>query len=146
MAFLRVLPGAGESTEFPGHPDTLVEYNTHALAKLTIPMSGSAKIKLPIYDFLETVSIVFNPVRGADRTGFRETVYRVAFAFVVWDDACDIRFSEDDRGIFLRRNGHILINPRQFETPPLRSLLPASFMVADPPEEELRKAGWPPIS
>lgn len=33
-------------------------------------------------------------------------------------------------------------NPRQFETPSLRSLLPVSFATADPPEDNLQKVGW----
>jgi hypothetical protein len=145
-AFLSKLPGAGQSSEFPEHRDELVEYHGHALAKIHVPMSGGAKMNLPLYGFLETLCLVFNPVRGSDQTGFRETVYRVAFAFAGWDDACDIRFSQDDRGIFVRRGGHLLVNPRQFDTPSLRSLLPASFATADPPEEDLQKAGWPPVA
>ncbi len=146
MAFLRTLSGAGESSQFPEHRDSLVEYDGHALAKLYIPTSGSAKSSLPLYGFLETLCLVFNPVRGSDRTRFREAVYRVAFAFAAWDDACDIQFSEDDRGIFVRRGGHLLVNPRQFETPSLHGLLPGSFATADPPEENLQKAGWPPVA
>ena len=146
MAFLRTLPGAGESSAFPEHRDELVEFNGHALASLYIPMSGSVKLNLPLYGFLETLCIVFNPVRGSDRTSFRETVSGVAFAFAGWDEACDILFSQDDSGIFVRRDGHLLVNPRQFDTPPLRGLLPTSFANADPPEENLQKAGWPPVA
>lgn len=143
-AFLATLPGAAESTQFPAQHGEVVEFHGHALASLSVPMSGSARSNLAVYGFLETLCLVFNPVRGSDRTGYRETVYRVAFAFAGWDDACDIQFSEDDRGIFVRRGGHYLVNPHQFETPSLQNLLPASFATADPPEANLQKAGWPP--
>ena len=149
LAFLRSLPGAGESSEFPNVPD-IVEYRGHALAALSISQGGSADYILDYYGFLPTINFFFNRVlgagvHGAGWTGFRETVYRVVSAFADWDDDCDIRFAADDNGILVRRYGHYLVNPHPFETPFLQALLPGLFTVADPPEANLEKDGWPPI-
>ncbi len=144
-SFLSTLPGAGQSSQFPERRGELVEFRGCALASFSIPeSSGVVEKNLGIYGFRETLCITFNPVRGSDRTGFRETVYEVAFDFAKWDETCDIYFSEDERGIFTRRGGHLLINPRQFDAAELRELLPASYATADPPEHALQKAGWPP--
>ena len=123
-----------------------MEYRGHALAALSIPRRGSAEYDLQYFGFLQTINFYFNRVRAADWTDFRETVYRVVSAFADWDDDCDIRFAADDNGILVRRYGHYLVNPHQFETPSLQAFLPGLFTVADPPEANLEKAGWPPIA
>ena len=142
LAFLRALPGAGNSTQFP-HLSDLVEYRGQALVGLSIPRAGSAEYDVEYFGFLETISILVNWRRSTDRNAFRETVYRVASAFAEWDQDCDFRFTADDNGILRRRQGHYLVNPHQFETPALRALLPGRFTVADPPEHNLEKARWP---
>jgi len=74
-----------------------------------------------------------------------DEMYAVAFGFCNWAPSCNAIFAVDDdnRGVFLRRNGLYLINPEEFFSKSLAAFLTFPYELADPPECLLSKAGWP---
>lgn len=107
--------------------------------------TGSADSTVESMGTPKTIQFNFQ-IGRQDFMGCLDEIYRVAIGFCLWDPSCNVRLSLDDnnRGVFLRRNGRYLVNPYEFFAKSLESLLVFPYEIPDPPYSELEKADWEP--
>jgi hypothetical protein len=105
--------------------------------------TGSADSSLDTLGSPKTVQFVFR-INREDFVGCLDELYRIAFGFCLFDTLCNVRFALDDqnRGVFLRKNGCYLVNPHEFFPVSLASYLIFPYDIPDPPFSELRKSSW----
>ena len=139
-AEIRSLPNTSDTSEFKP-ANNLVELRGVALAAVFPRKPNAPSDDLELYGFERNVTVRFTQVRGKSFSDFLRATYECVFHLADWDRG-DMWFSQDDRGIFVRRGGRYLINPEAFNDNGLAKFLPAVYDVADPPEVALRKLNW----
>lgn len=86
--------------------------------------TGSADSAIETLGSPKTIQFEFR-IGRKDYIGCLDEIYRIAFGFCLRDTSCNVRLSLDDdnRGVFLRKNGRYLINPDEFLSSSLVRLL-----------------------